>query len=160
MLGRLSAPGRRAPRALALGLLTAALGPIATAAADSGGLFLGHTSQRQPIAVRIAQRGGYVVRLHVAWRARCTTGATLDGVSDQTMFAVDQFGVFRLRGSYRIALAGGRHANVIAAQRGRGVGTRTLRGIFRAYAVVRSARGVTVDRCETGTLGYVARLKG
>jgi hypothetical protein len=144
--------------ALAL-LLSGAPRAAVGGSADPGGLYRGRTSQGGSLSARIAPRGGFVASLHVKWRAACSSGATLEGATDQAQLAIDEQGGFRLRGEYSFKLAGSKRAQAIANQRGRLL-DRSLRGEFRASATVRGRSGAVTDHCDTGALSYTARHAG
>jgi hypothetical protein len=81
-------------------LMLAAAATAVAAAPNGAARYAGSTSQGLAVRLRVSADGGYVARMHIRYRVRCSDGASGAPVTDLFDLRIDRHGGFGFHGTY------------------------------------------------------------
>jgi hypothetical protein len=151
--------------AMLLSVVAAATASVAPALASASFTFSGRTSQGAPVKFRVSGRIALVNRFEIAWKADCTSGASIGDSTVVSQTPVHPFPRFHNSGSYMApsaiyTAANGRTLSYSVSAHLRGILPRNAHahGTWTAQVQVLDTNRNVIDTCTTGLVHWHATL--
>lgn len=129
----------------------------ALAATPKDGRYVGRTSQKRAVALRVAD--SQVKSFSIHWKAACRNKQQFGGDSQRSNLSISKSGRYRGTATDRYSVGHGERAKVFSRVDGRFTSSTRSRGTWKAAVTIYRGKR-TVTSCHTGKVTYTVKRTG